>query len=146
MDSSYCQFYKDKFNPNNYITHKLDCLLDDESPLYQVKLLHNLMEQGKFRPYVPLAFVHLHNFIPLMLYTCISNTFSGDIHGTDLLEVGCGPSILFSIVPSQYFNNLFLSDYVKRNIEIIQTWLDDKPGQVYFQPFFDFAGKCMGKG
>ena len=38
------------------------------------------------------------------------------------------------------------TDYLKRNIEIIQTWLDDKPGQVDFQPFFDFAGKCIGRG
>ena len=71
---------------------------------------------------------------------------TGDLHGKDLLEVGCGPSVLFSIVPSQYFNNVYLADYLERNLKIIKTWLDDKPEQINFQPFFDFAGKQLEKG
>ena len=93
------------------------------------------MKQGKSNS-IQIAILHA-------LYAML---FSGGIHGKDLLEVGCGPSILFSIVPSQYFKSLYLADYLKGNVEIIQTWLDDKPGQVDYQPFFDFAGKCIGRG
>ena len=71
---------------------------------------------------------------------------AGCLHGKDLLEVGCGPSVLFSIVPSRYFDNVYLADYLKRNLKIIKTWLEDKPEQINFQPFFDFAGKQLGKG
>ena len=69
----------------------------------------------------------------------------GKIQGKDLLDVGCGPSILFSIVPSQYFENVYLSDYLERNVKTIQTWLDDRPEQVDLQPFIEFAGKYVDK-
>ena len=62
---------------------------------------------------------------------------AGVLHGKDWLEIGCGPSILFSIIPSQYFENVYLADYLERNIKIIKTWVEDKPEQTDFQLFFD---------
>ena len=81
-----------------------------------------------------------------MLLAERKDIFVGKIKGKDLLDVGCGPSILFSIVPSQYFENVYLSDYLERNVKTIQTWLDDRPEQVDYQPFFEFAGKYVDKG
>ena len=47
---------------------------------------------------------------------------SGKIKGKQLLDIGTGPVVYPIITASKWFDEIYLSDFSKENIELLQKW------------------------
>ena len=48
---------------------------------------------------------------------------SGNYKGNRILDVGAGPVVYAVITASKYFDEVYVSDLVKANIELLQKWI-----------------------
>ena len=63
------------------------------------------------------------------LFICFYNTtfmdvitFSGELKGKKLLDIGTGPIVYNIITPSKWFDEIYLSDVAKTNVDFLQRW------------------------
>ena len=57
--------------------------------------------------------------------------------GLKILEFGAGPIICFQISAALYASEIVLSEYVEKNREVLQMWLDRDPKAPNWKPFFE---------
>lgn len=70
---------------------------------------------------------------------------AGEIKGNRIIDIGAGPTIHFLIPAAKYFDELFISDVVKRNIETHKKWLARDPDSFDWQNFFEYFAEKDGK-
>lgn len=70
---------------------------------------------------------------------------AGDIKGNRIIDIGAGPMIHFLIPAAKYFDELYISDFSKRNIETHRKWLARDPDSFDWQDFFKYFAEKDGK-
>ena len=64
-----------------------------------------------------------------------------DIKGHRLLELGTGPTIHYSVIPSQYFDEVYLSDYTQGCQNVIKNWINKTPDSLNFSNVFSYISQ-----
>ena len=57
--------------------------------------------------------------------------------GLKVLDFGAGPVIVYEISASLYASEIVLAEYVDKNREVLQMWLDRDPNGPNWSPFFE---------
>ena len=63
-------------------------------------------------------------FIIYTKFILITKSFAGKYRGIYLLDVGSGPVIIPIITASEWFDEIYLSDLSKDNIDFLRKWKD----------------------
>ncbi|XP_073459261.1 nicotinamide N-methyltransferase-like [Aquarana catesbeiana] len=60
----------------------------------------------------------------IFLFTFMKNVFSsGHVEGNSLIEIGAGPTICHILSACENFKQIYLTDYVERNLQEIEKWI-----------------------
>ncbi|XP_040181995.1 nicotinamide N-methyltransferase-like [Rana temporaria] len=60
----------------------------------------------------------------IFLFTFMKNVFSsGHVEGNSLIEIGAGPTICHILSACENFKQIYLTDYLERNLQEIEKWI-----------------------
>ena len=62
-----------------------------------------------------------HNISDFLIHII---TISGKYRGKSLLDVGTGPVVMPIITAAEWFDEIYLSDLSKDNVDFLRKWLD----------------------
>ncbi|XP_061432969.1 nicotinamide N-methyltransferase-like [Lethenteron reissneri] len=84
------------------------------------------------------------DFFPELLQFLHSTFNNGEIRGQRLLDVGSGPTIHQVLSASEWFPEIYLSDYAQSNREELQSWLCRSPDAFDWTKTIEFVCRLEG--
>ena len=57
-----------------------------------------------------------------LVFVCLFHILTGTLKGEKLLDIGTGPAVYPVITASKWFDEIYLSDISKANVEFLQKW------------------------
>uniref|UniRef100_T1ITU6 Methyltransferase type 11 domain-containing protein n=1 Tax=Strigamia maritima TaxID=126957 RepID=T1ITU6_STRMM len=69
----------------------------------------------------------------------------GKVSGETLLDVGCGPTVRPALSASKKVSRIYLSDFLERNLTVIEKWRKNEEDCVDFSAEFKYVAQLEGK-
>jgi len=69
----------------------------------------------------------------------------GKLKGSNLLDVGSGPSVRPALSASGHISDIYLSDLLENNRDFVRKWLKNEPGSFDFSIQFKYVANLEGK-
>ncbi|XP_063797961.1 nicotinamide N-methyltransferase-like [Pseudophryne corroboree] len=74
------------------------------------------------------------------LFTFLNDAFSsGRVKHKSLIEIGAGPSIHHILPACEYFEKIYITDYLQSNLQEIEKWLRDSSDAFDWSPYIRYV-------